>query len=327
MALNTKWDAKSQAVIPRPSKPMGSIMIKDTTEVNELGKLTDQLFGDTPKGLLYHYTTLTGLLGIVGSAKLWASDIRYMNDSAELRHSADLIRQEVQERLAKELDKADLLGQFVDWISYRITNGHMLFAASFRSHGNLLSQWRGYSTHGKGVSLGFSADYILECANRQHFQIAKCIYEPTRQRKLIAQVVDVIEKNAARLVKGGESSEELSALYNTVFEQVEIDLLKIAAILKHPSFQEEKEWRVVSPVFIPPMTVPVFFREANAMLVPYVEFDLLLQADKPPQLDHCYLGPTSNVNISMNSLRMFLAQHGIEPSQGISYCQIPFRQK
>ena len=67
--------------------------------MEEIRKLTGQLFGDTPKGLLYHYTTLTGLLGIVGSKKLWASDIRYMNDSAELKHSADLIRQEVQERL------------------------------------------------------------------------------------------------------------------------------------------------------------------------------------------------------------------------------------
>lgn len=69
--------------------------------MEEIRKLTEQLFGDTPKELLYHYTTLTGLLGIVGSNKLWASDIRYMNDSAELKHSADLIRVEVQERLAK----------------------------------------------------------------------------------------------------------------------------------------------------------------------------------------------------------------------------------
>ncbi|PID71994.1 MAG: hypothetical protein CSB34_04605 [Desulfobulbus propionicus] len=302
-------------------------MTKENRAVNELEKLTDQLFGDTPEGLLYHYTTLTGLLGIVGTTRLWASDIRYMNDSAELKHSADLIRQEVQERLAKGVGKADLLGQFADWVSYRITNGHMLFAASFRSHGNLLSQWRGYSTHGKGVSLGFSAEYIIRCAHRQRFQIGKCIYEPARQRQLIAQVVDVVEVNAARMVKGGESREELSQLYATVFEQIEIDLLKIAAILKHPSFREEEEWRVVSPVLIPPMTIPVLFREANAMLVPYVEFDLLLHADLPPQLDHCYLGPTSNINISMNSLRMFLAQHGIVPSEGISYCQIPYRQK
>ncbi len=48
---------------------------------------------------------------------------------------------------------------------------------------------------------------------------------------------------------------------------------------------------------------------------------------RPPVLDHLYLGPTANINISMNSLKMFLAQHGIAVTRGIDYCQIPFRQR
>ena len=62
------------------------------------------------------------------------------------------------------------------------------------------------------------------------------------------------------------------------------------------------------------------------MLVPYMEFDLQLEADRPLALEHLYLGPTSNSNISMNSLKMFLAQNGIVPSRGINYCRIPYRQ-
>jgi hypothetical protein len=289
--------------------------------------LTEELFGDNPQGLLYHYTTLTGLLGIVQDSTLWASDIRYMNDSAELKHSADLIRMEVQDRIARGQGKANLLGQFVDWVVNRITNGHLLFGASFRSHGNLLSQWRGYSAHGKGVSLGFSAGYILECATLQHFQIGKCIYEPERQRQLVRQVVDAVEQQVDANIKGGESRQQLSVIYRTVFESIELDLLRIAAILKHPSFQEEKEWRLVSPVYADHTEAPTLFREAHAMLVPYIKFNLRQEPDNPPQLDHLYLGPTSNINISMNSLRMFLAQNGITPRRGIDYCQIPYRQR
>ncbi|MGW8194900.1 MAG: DUF2971 domain-containing protein [Desulforhopalus sp.] len=295
--------------------------------MQEIGKLTDTLLGDTPKGLLYHYTTLTGLRGIVGSQTLWASDIRYMNDSAELKHAADLISTEVHKRIGEGSAKADLLGQFVDWIAHRITNGHLLFAASFRSHGNLLSQWRGYSEHGKGVSLGFSADYILKCVRRQQFQIGKCIYEPARQRQLIGQVVDAVEAQVNEVVKGGEGREHLARIYRTAFEDMEIDLLRIAAILKHPSFQEEEEWRIISPVFANDTASPILFREANAMLVPYIEFDLQLEKQYPLQLEHLFLGPTSNINISMNSLKMFLTQHGIIPAQGIEYCQIPYRQR
>jgi len=291
-----------------------------------IGLLTEKLFGDNPKGLLYHYTTLTGLLGIVKDCTLWASDIRYMNDSAELKHSADLIRVEVQERIAKGQGKADLLGQFVDWVGNRITNGHLLFGASFRSHGNLLSQWRGYSAHGNGVSLGFSADYITACAASQQFQIGKCIYEPEKQRKLISQVVDAVEAQVEITTKGPESRQELASIYRTVFESIELDLLRIAAILKHPSFREEEEWRLVSPVYTNHTEAPLLFREAHAMLVPYVEFKLQ-QPGCPVRLDHLYLGPTSNINISMNSLRMFLQQKDIVPRKGIDYCQIPYRQR
>lgn len=295
--------------------------------MKDIGSLTEKLFGDNPQEPLYHYTTLTGLLGIVRDKNLWASDIRYMNDSAELKHTADLIRLEVQERIARGRGKADLLGQFVDWVGNRITNGHLLFGASFRSHGNLLSQWRGYSDHGKGVSIGFSAEYIVQCAVRQNFQIGKCIYEPERQKKLIQQIVDAVESHVISTLQGGESREELAAKYRVVFETIELDLLRIASILKHPSFREEMEWRLVSPVYTDHTKAPMYFREAHSMLVPYIAFNLQQEPDRSLQLDHLYLGPTSNIHISMNSVKMFLAQNGIIPHRGIDYCRIPFRQR
>lgn len=294
--------------------------------MKEIEELTKELYADVPMGALYHYTTFSGLLGIVRSRALWASDIRYMNDSAELRHTADLIKAEVRERIDRGHANANLLSQFADWVAHRITNGHMLFGASFRSHGNLLSQWRGYSAPGKGVSLGFCPDYILQCARLQQFTIGKCIYEPARQQMLIRQVVDAVETLATRQAGDERSAVERSALYREAFALMETDLLRIAAILKHPSFREEKEWRVVSPVIANTASAPILFREGRAMLVPYIEFDIGLD-NKPLSMDHLFLGPTANINISMNSLKMFLEQNGIVPQRGIDYCQIPFRQR
>ena len=294
--------------------------------MKEIEALTRELYADIPLGTLYHYTTLSGLLGIVRSRALWASDIRYMNDSAELRHTADLIKAEVAERIDSGHPNSSLLSQFVDWVAHRITNGHMLFGVSFRSHGNLLSQWRGYSAPGKGVSLGFCPDHILRCAERQRFMIGKCIYEPSRQRMLIRQVVNAVETVASDLLGGERSAIERSALYREAFAAMETDLLRIAAILKHPSFREEKEWRVVSPVIANTAEAPILFREGHAMLVPYIEFAIGLD-DIPLAMDHLFLGPTANISISMNSLKMFLEQNGIVPKRGIDYCQIPFRQR
>ncbi len=290
--------------------------------------ITQKLYADIPKETLYHYTTFTGLLGIVGSRALWASDIRYMNDSAELRHTADLIRKEITQRIAAGHRNPILLNQFLDWVSHRITNGHLLFGASFRSNGNLLSQWRGYSRLGKGVSLGFNPTYILKCAQAQSFQIGKCIYDPTEQQRLIVKVVNAVEDLAHECCENDDPTKpDGNPPYHAVFRQIESQLLRIAAVLKHPSYQEEAEWRIVSPAITDYRSAPVLFREGASMLVPYVEFKLSPQSGKPIALEHVFLGPTPNINISMNSLDMCLTKNRVTPRNGIDYCQIPYRQK
>jgi hypothetical protein len=290
--------------------------------------ITSRLYSDIPQERLYHYTSFTGLLGIVDSNALWASDIRYMNDSAELKHTADLIRTEITQRIAAGHPKPNLLNQFLDWVIHRITNGHMLFASSFRSNGNLLSQWRGYSRLGKGVSLGFDPDYILQCATQQSFQIGKCIYNNEAQQQLICQVIDAVEVLAEEHSKAIDSKDpQNDNAYHPIFHMIESDLLRIAAILKHPSFREEEEWRVVSPVITDYVNAAVLFREGASMLVPYIEFNLAPAGNSTITVEHIFLGPTPNINISMNSMRMYLSKHGIQPREGISYCQIPFRAR
>ncbi|MDD5033536.1 MAG: DUF2971 domain-containing protein [Methylococcaceae bacterium] len=290
--------------------------------------ITARLYSDTPKETLYHYTTFTGLLGIVEHGVLWASDIRYMNDSAEMKHTVDLICEEATQRLAKGCENRALLSQFIDWVSNRIANGHMLFGASFRSNGNLLSQWRGYSSLGKGVSLGFNPSHILDCARKQSFELGKCLYDPAQQQVLIGQVVDAVENLAEEPENHPDPPQRHpSESYYGRFEKVESDLLRIAALLKHPSFREEEEWRVVSPVLTDYVSSPVLFREGTSMLVPYLEFKLSASSREPIDLEHLFLGPTSNIHQSMNSLTMFLSKQGIKPKEGISYCQIPYRQR
>jgi hypothetical protein len=290
--------------------------------------ITSKLYSDIPQGPLYHYTSFTGLLGIVQSRALWASDIRYMNDSAELNHAANLISAEITRRIGAGHPRPDLLNQFLHWVSHRITNGHMLFAASFRSNGNLLSQWRGYSRLGKGVSLGFDPKYILRCAKQQAFQIGKCIYNCQSQERLIGQVIDAVEVLAEEHAPDCDKQENaVDSSYHSIFHLIESDLLRIAAILKHPSFREEEEWRIVSPVITDYIKAPVLFREGASMLVPYIKFDFIAKDKAPIALEHLFLGPTPNITISMNSLTMFLSQNGIQPDKGISYCQIPFRAR
>lgn len=290
-----------------------------------ISTITESLYAQQPTDTLYHYTSLNGVLGIVGSRVLWASDIRYMNDSAELRHTADLVKDEVEMRLGQGHDHPRLLNSFIEWVRHRITNGHILFGASFRSNGNLLSQWRGYSSVGKGASLGFNAEHVRQCAQEQEFRLGQCVYDRQEQRRLIAQVVDAVDTLAVQTGSIAEDGEP--AQYFGVFEHLETDLLRIAAILKHPSFEEEQEWRLVSPVISNYREANVYFREGRTMLVPYMKFSLVHDSNPAIAMDHIYLGPTPNISLSMNSMKMCLLKHGISPERGIDYCQIPYRQR
>ncbi|MEI8633036.1 DUF2971 domain-containing protein [Vibrio sp. PP-XX7] len=258
-----------------------------------LHALIQQLFSQTPHATLYHYTTFNGLLGITRSKLLWASDVRYMNDAAELHHTLDLLREAIQARIIQGDEKATLLEHFSHWIADRLNQGHMLFAASFRANGNLLSQWRGYSTIGKGVSLGFHPEHIRQWADHQQFQIGRCIYDLERQKQLVQQAVDAVC--------------QMNLPEDELFAAVETDLLRLAVLLKHPSFREEDEWRVVLPVVHHELDLRIKFREGSAMLKPYTEFDLHCPT-QPMALDHVYLGPTPDSILSINSLRLFFAK-------------------
>jgi hypothetical protein len=249
-----------------------------------------------------------------------------MNDSTELKHSIALLREEINRRIALGSKHLQLLNQFSSWLSHRVVNGPMLFGASFRTNGNLLSQWRGYSTHGKGVSLGFNPRYIASCASFHGFKIGKCIYDPQTQRQLVGQIVDAVE--ALALSNEHSLSSETKNYEIAVFEKIEGDLLTIAAIFKHPSFQEEQEWRLVSPVIPNSEGYPIRFREGLSMLVPFYVFDFTQgNSSEALELQHVYIGPTSNSELSTKSLARYLKTQGSQPKAGITYCQIPYRQK
>jgi hypothetical protein len=145
-----------------------------------------------PRGLLYHYTTIEGFLGILESDSIRATHIRYMNDSQEfidaLEHTEALVDELVSEfdRCQADFRQAlsytgDLLcgefeklreslrvglGGFLGSMNSPLSKRNSAYVVSFTddaaqastavsSPGDRLSQWRAYGGGGKGISLGF----------------------------------------------------------------------------------------------------------------------------------------------------------------------------
>ena len=50
--------------------------------------------------ILYHYTSQEGLLGIIGTGNIWATDILYLNDATEYTYAYKMIMEELNRHLS-----------------------------------------------------------------------------------------------------------------------------------------------------------------------------------------------------------------------------------
>ena len=157
---------------------------------------------------LYHYTSVSGLRGIIDSGNIWATHLGFLNDLSEGR--AALAGEASRARL-EEADKRS-----------------PLFIASFCRHqephqqkNGLLSQWRGYAGEGGGYCVVFdeeALDGLVEAERR------------------ISPGLTIVKKD----IRYAGDGEALPA--------VDMEFLDLAAFVKNEVFREENETRIALAV-------------------------------------------------------------------------------
>lgn len=262
---------------------------------------------------LYHYTNIGALLGIVENRKLWASHAYYLNDSEEILYAVDQLVF-VTSMLATgtnfNVQEKELLTRFPDWLqSFRHTPYH-LFVFSLSEERSLLSQWRSYTTHGKGVSLGFDAQTLEHIVTAGGCKLVRCVYTKQHQLALATLLLKKVWDTFQKRVRGADATvKHPSEDYPGFFEEFRGDFLQALAIVKNPQFQEEREWRIVSAYF-PSYVVPeVKFREGASMLLPYIE--LPLAASPAGVFAEVVLGPSQDTKLSHAALSNYLSNKGV----------------
>ena len=106
--------------------------------------------------ILWHYTNLAGLIGIVERRKLWATDLRYLNDSTELAYGLDRVLSVLRTDGLRQRDtrEHDFLLTIADLPEGVVTKEMIrAYVACFSTHHDALILWRGYGH--QGYALGF----------------------------------------------------------------------------------------------------------------------------------------------------------------------------
>jgi hypothetical protein len=298
------------------------------TQSGALAAFVESLYSvsDIPE-ILFHYTSTSGLLGILKERGLWASELRYLNDSVELTYGYQLVLSEVRTRKRTSPRNTEVLTQLEDWLELRSRFGPMVFVAAFTRNGNLLSQWRAYCPPAGGVSFGVASAQLNGTCKANGFSLARCVYTTDEHRSLAARLIEHLVAAAESAGPNALAPKEES--FHSTFYGLEESLIRVCAVLKHSAFEEEAEWRAVSSPFsdfVKDEGAKINYRAGSSMLIPYVLLPLTDSNGMIP-IDVVFTGPTPDPAAATESVQRLVAKHR-NPLDGPwenRYCDIPYR--
>ncbi len=188
---------------------------------------------------------------------MWATRAIFLNDISELMHSYNLAVTECHRRLRNGAspEQVPWIEGFIDYVENVGHPDPAQYIVSMSEDGDLLSQWRGYGDH----AVGLEWEKLSELTSA--WRLVKCLYDPKEQRNLISVAVDraLWELGAGHWDATGADPADRGSL--GVGEQVR----KLAPVLKHEAFSEEREWRLVNEL-VNPFPVEKVRRGARSLI-------------------------------------------------------------
>lgn len=228
---------------------------------------------------IFHYTDTAGLLGILLSQSLFATDYRYLNDTTEAAAIRDLLlpilHSEISSITPKLIERKWLRKEYFDEnglgtdqmqadavyraFSRALDNVSPFFIASFCEHktgsyefeNGLLSQWRGYAQSG-GFAIEFEETELgtLMKAENDAYAYAKIKSDNVRydnfDKLFKSEVYNGVAGEMIRTIfeTRGIDTKEVTGAKN--LDEVMIEFIECAPFLKNAAFHEENEYRIVA---------------------------------------------------------------------------------
>jgi Protein of unknown function (DUF2971) len=305
--------------------------------------------GDPP--ILYHYTSAAGLLGIIKGSPweltppwpevetmldqaghLYASDVRYMSDSQELKYGAEQFVPRLQaagnDQLLSE-NKRYLCQRLASIFSSDDVFDYPMrcFAACFCERGDLLSQWRGYAEGVGGFAIGFDRDALQ---NRSYALAYEKNMQVDRPEKADLQPIRYGDANAGALADKFIDDEicnpthhmslvidakpEWPHMRGIALESLATLFLRAIAGVKNDGFKEEREWRLY---YVGDPTHPVKIRAGRQGIVPFLHMAVNMKTSDeetiPSAISKLVVGPGHNQKSQMRAARELLRACGHDP--------------
>jgi hypothetical protein len=256
---------------------------------------------------LHHYCSTATFMAIVASKSIRLSALSMSNDSEEGRLVLRLT-----EKLGEinRTDSAVLASLKAHWNEVVASNEGLGFCLSER--GDLLSQWRGYAAQGRGVSIGFSTEFlkhisVADEADENFATLEQVEYGEGQQLHeygpTFRTLVNAIEEAQGYLQYGHVSiSEKLKAALNRKLRP----WMRKIYTFKNDGFAEEREWRMLA-LLTSEEQEACSYRAIDDKIVAFRE--LRLNAGPIPAIVSVTLGPKHVTPV--DQVERMLLRHGI----------------
>jgi len=236
--------------------------------MTEVKKLSTYAPGEPVTGSVFHYTSAEGLIGIVSSRTIRASEASSLNDKAEVQQGWDAIAR-VLASMPSDKGARDLL---MGHAEHPWSKPHEVFVLSASTAGDDANQWRLYADGGRGYVLELDGQAGLAAISDvpapepstdesktlnlgRLFQDSALvtpwlhvIYDDDGVRAALMELISVVDAEM-REVQNASSQELHDEGYSLVRDESYGALASLANLIKTPGFRGENEVRVVATFF------------------------------------------------------------------------------
>lgn len=278
---------------------------------------------------LYHYTTTVGMVGILGTQRLWVTHAGFLNDSTELLHAYSVVEYALrEEENSTDSEGVKTLCMRARSVIDPFGGPQELFVACFCTKSDLLSQWRAYGPGGDGFALGFDTGALQTVGGIDtDIVLRRVIYNPdlqlTMARKLVSSVAKSVKESVSRSKEeGGDGDIGLHCQFLADYAA------EFLFTFKHPAFQEEDEWRLVVPVNSPwYFEAHVKHRAGRGFTIPYLELPLTREGAgglTASPISQIVVGPRTDATLVQRSLALLQKSYGWV-RDGVRMSETPLR--
>ena len=265
--------------------------------------------------ILWHYTDGAGLLGILQSGHINATQVSALNDSKETKYATDLYRKAIDKVLAErqsETDTVSFLRTVLEIVKDEPEGSGQgaskFFVACFSAAKDDQPQWTSYARGHGQYAIGFHPNGLYREPNSS---LGRVIYDKDKLNQAVSKIVEA----TIRFYKEGLNAERASnpGLWaREFFTAWDEWIYKIAPLAKDSKWQSESEYRIVHELKLADFS-KVRFSQKQTMLSRYIALDFpcwVKERVSRLPIASFMIGPKGHPSITAVSVRLLLDQMG-----------------